>query len=114
SFDLPHLLKDMEEQSQRAIKMLLADRSIPAFMANLLIMAIIPAIGEELVFRGVIQSSLGGIFKHKVTAVWVTAFLFSAMHFQFEGFLPRFLLGLILGYLMLWSGTLLFPMIAHF
>lgn len=114
AIELPEILHQMEDQSAQLIKLLLTDRSGIALVANLLIMAITPAIGEELVFRGAIQPILGKVFRHPLVSVWLTAFLFSAMHFQFEGFLPRMALGLVLGYLMLWSGNILYPIIAHF
>jgi membrane protease YdiL (CAAX protease family) len=46
--------------------------------------------------------------------MWLTAIVFSAIHMQFEGFFPRIILGLVLGYLMMWSGNIAYPMIAHF
>jgi membrane protease YdiL (CAAX protease family) len=81
---------------------------------NLFIIAILPAVGEEFFFRGVLQKILIKLFKSGHVAIWVTAFIFSAMHFQFFGFVPRFILGLIFGYLFFWSGTLWLPVISHF
>ncbi len=46
--------------------------------------------------------------------IWVSAILFSALHMQFYGFFPRMLLGAFFGYLLLWSGSLWLPIIAHF
>lgn len=80
---------------------------------TLVIVALIPAIGEELLFRGVLQPMLsekrGAHF-----GVWVTAFVFSFIHFQFFGFFPRLLLGVMLGYLAIWSGSLWYSITAHF
>ena len=76
--------------------------------------ALLPAVGEELIFRGIIQRILKNLFRSGHLSVWVTAFVFSAIHFQFYGFLPRFILGLVFGYLFLWSETLWLPVIAHF
>ncbi len=80
---------------------------------TLVIVALIPAIGEELLFRGVVQPMLsekrGAHF-----GVWVTAFVFSFIHFQFFGFFPRLLLGVMLGYLAVWSGSLWYSITAHF
>lgn len=80
---------------------------------NFVMIALIPAVGEELLFRGVLQRYLGDWIKNKHIAIWLTAFLFSALHLQFYGFLPRFLLGIYLGYLLVWSGNLWYPMLAH-
>ena len=81
---------------------------------NLFIIAILPAVGEEFFFRGVLQKILIRLFKSGHVAIWVTAFIFSAIHFQFFGFVPRFILGLIFGYLFFWSSTLWLPVISHF
>ncbi len=81
---------------------------------NLLVMAIVPALGEELLFRGVIQNSIAKNLNSKIWAVWITAFLFSAIHFQFYGFIPRLLLGAYFGYLLIWSRSIWVPIAAHF
>ena len=60
------------------------------------------------------QKILARLFRSGHLAIWVTAFIFSAIHFQFFGFIPRFILGLVFGYLFFWSGTLWLPVISHF
>jgi membrane protease YdiL (CAAX protease family) len=80
---------------------------------TLLIVALIPAIGEELLFRGVVQPMLSE--KRGVHfGVWITAFVFSFIHFQFFGFFPRFILGVILGYMVVWKKSLWYSIVAHF
>jgi membrane protease YdiL (CAAX protease family) len=81
---------------------------------NLIILAAIPAIGEELLFRGIFQQIFQQWLKSSHLAVWIVAALFSAVHIQFLGFLPRFILGLVFGYLFLWSKSLWLPVMAHF
>jgi hypothetical protein len=81
---------------------------------NLLVMAVIPAIGEELLFRGVIQKLMIKMSKNAHIGIWLTAFLFSAVHMQFFTFMPRFFLGAALGYLLVWSGSIWLPILAHF
>jgi membrane protease YdiL (CAAX protease family) len=81
---------------------------------GLVVIAVVPAISEELVFRGVIQRNLVQWFNSRHVGVWLAAAIFSAIHFQFFGFVPRFILGLVLGYLYEWSGNILVPMAAHF
>jgi len=83
-------------------------------LVNILMIALIPAFGEEFFFRGVMQSLLGRWFRNTHLAVILASILFSALHFQFYGFLPRFVLGLILGYLFAWTGNLWYPVLAHF
>ncbi|MEL5994471.1 CPBP family intramembrane glutamic endopeptidase [Hymenobacter segetis] len=83
------------------------------FWLGVLVIGLVPAVAEELVFRGVIQKNLVRWFSPHV-GVWLGAAIFSAIHFQFFGFVPRFVLGLVLGYLYLWSGNILVSMTAHF
>lgn len=87
--------------------------STGAFLTGLLVVAILPGIGEELVFRGLLQNEFMRATRNPHVAIWIAAFLFSAIHLQFFGFIPRLLLGALFGYLYYWSGTLLVPTIAH-
>ena len=77
-------------------------------------MAAIAAISEELIFRRVIQKLIQKHSNNIHLAIWITAFLFSAIHLQFYGFVPRMLLGAVLGYMYFWSGSIWMPIIAHF
>lgn len=89
-------------------------KSIPQLLVGLVVIALIPAVGEELVFRGLVQPKLFALTRNVHVAVWLTGFLFSAIHFQFYGLIPRMLLGVLFGYLYAWSGNLLYPIIGHF
>jgi membrane protease YdiL (CAAX protease family) len=81
---------------------------------NLMMIAVLPAVGEELLFRGIVQRLLARHGMNVHLAVWVAAILFSAIHVQFLSFLPRVLMGVVLGYLLVWGGNLWYPIIAHF
>lgn len=81
---------------------------------TILLLSVLPAIGEEWLFRGLLQHELNNIFNNKHIAILITAILFSAIHMQFLTFLPRFFLGIILGYLFVLSGNLWLSVIAHF
>jgi len=83
-------------------------------MLGILVVALLPAIGEELVFRGMIQQELWRGTRNIHVAIWVSATVFSAIHMQFYGFIPRLCLGALFGYLYYWSGNLLIPMFSHF
>jgi uncharacterized protein len=83
-------------------------------LIGILVIALLPAIGEELVFRGMLQRELWRGTRNIHFAIWFSAALFSAIHIQFYGFLPRLLLGALFGYLYYWSGNLLIPMFSHF
>ena len=102
-----------EDRAAGLTKFLTQFNSAGRFWVGVVVIAIVPAVSEELVFRGVIQKNLVRWFSPHV-GVWLGAAIFSAIHFQFFGFVPRFVLGLVLGYLYLWSGNILVSMAAHF
>jgi len=108
------LMRMLEENAKKLTELLTQFDSASQFLLAMVVIAIIPAIGEELLFRGIIQNLLVNISRNIHIAIWVTAFLFSAIHLQFFGFIPRMLLGALFGYLYFWSGNLFYPMVAHF
>jgi membrane protease YdiL (CAAX protease family) len=83
-------------------------------LIGIIVIALLPAIGEELVFRGMFQNEFFRATGNAHLAIWFSAIIFSTIHFQFYGFVPRLLLGALFGYLYFWSGNLLIPMFAHF
>jgi membrane protease YdiL (CAAX protease family) len=107
-------MKNAEANAAKLSEMFLLMNSPFDFVLNIIIMAVIPAIGEELLFRGLFQRLLHEWTKNIHIAVILTAIIFSAIHLQFYGFFPRFLLGALFGYLFVWSGTLWLPIFAHF
>jgi membrane protease YdiL (CAAX protease family) len=107
-------MKQSEEQARQLTERFLATVSIPGLLINLLMIAILPAIGEELLFRGVLLRLFREWTGNVHVAVLITALLFSALHLQFYGFLPRLLLGAVLGYIFVWSGSIWVPVLVHF
>ena len=107
-------MERMEGKANELIVAFLNVKSMGGMMFNVFMIAIIPAVGEEFLFRGVILRLFKEWTKNVNAAVLISAFLFSALHMQFYGFMPRFLLGIILGYLFVWSGSLWVPMLIHF
>ncbi len=107
-------MKNAEESASRQIMVFLNVQSIGAILFNFFMIALIPAIGEELLFRGVLIRFFKKCFSNIHIAVIVSAVLFSAFHFQFYGFLPRFFLGLVLGYAFVFTSSLWIPIILHF
>jgi membrane protease YdiL (CAAX protease family) len=89
-------------------------KSVPQLLIGLVVIALIPAVGEELVFRGLVQPKVFALTRNVHAAVWITGFIFSFIHMQFYGLIPRMLLGVLFGYLYAWSGNLLYPIIGHF
>lgn len=112
--NLEALLKQLEETAGDLTEQMLQVDTIGGLLFNLLVIALIPAIGEELTFRGVLQQSLVRRCKNAHVGVWLSAFIFSFIHFQFYGFLPRMFLGLLLGYLFYYSGSLWTSILMHF
>ena len=106
-------MRQMEESAKALTERFLNTSSIGMMFVNLFVMAALPAVCEEMMFRGWLQRRLSRSVNIHV-AVWVSAFVFSAIHFQFYGFIPRMLIGAALGYLYFYTGSLWAPIIAHF
>jgi len=106
-------MREAELASREQIAMLLGGDSAGGLILAILIVGVMAALAEELFFRGAFQRllSTGGVNVH--LAVFLVAFVFSAMHFQFYGFLGRLLLGMYFGYLLVWSRCLWIPIIVH-
>ena len=107
-------MRDKEKELSEFTKQILIMKSPVDLMINLLILAVIPAIGEELLFRGCFQNIFTRITRNQHAGIWITAILFSAIHVQFLGFFPRMFLGALFGYLFLWSGSIWLAVLAHF
>lgn len=107
-------MQQKEDQAMNLTSLLIRADSVGVLIINLIVLALIPSIGEELLFRGVFQQIFFKWFRSGHLAVWITAIIFSAIHLQFFGFLPRLVLGVVFGYLFLWTKNIWFPVIAHF
>jgi membrane protease YdiL (CAAX protease family) len=121
AMELPEFMKGMEEWMKtteaEAAKLTDAFMNMPAFggfLFNLVMIALLPAIGEEFLFRGLLQRLFKDWTGNIHAAIFISAFLFSALHMQFYGFFPRMMLGIMFGYLFYWSGSLWVPVFAHF
>lgn len=111
---LERWMRSSEDQAAVATKTLTSFSNPAQLLTALLVIALLPAIGEELLFRGILQRKLVALTGSVHAGIWLTAALFSAIHVQFYGFVPRMLLGALFGYLYAWSGNLWVPMLAHF
>jgi uncharacterized protein len=107
-------MRSSEDNAGDLIYRFLNTDSWSILLLNFLMIAILPAIGEEMLFRGVLQPIFYEWTKNKHLAVFITAFLFSAIHLQFFTFLPRFFLGIVLGYLIVWGKNLWYSVAGHF
>jgi membrane protease YdiL (CAAX protease family) len=107
-------MRASESNAESLTKAFLTFNGVGSLVYVMLIVAVVPAIGEELLFRGVLQKIIIVWTKNPHAGVWIAAFLFSALHLQFFGFFPRMLLGALFGYLYLWSKSLWLPILGHF
>lgn len=111
---LEEWMREAEDAAAKLTEAFLSTKSVGGLLFNLLMIAVLPAFGEELLFRGVIQKILIRWARNVHWGIWLAAALFSALHMQFYGFVPRMLLAGMFGYLLVWSGSLWLPILAHF
>ena len=107
------LIRDREEDAAALTRFLTTFPDFSQFLLGFLIVAVLPALGEELAFRGMLQPAMVRLSGNPHVAIWITAILFSALHMQFLGFVPRVMLGALFGYMAHWSGSLWLPIAAH-
>ena len=112
------ILRAQEDAAAALTERFLKADNIGGLLINIGLLALLPAMAEELSFRGTLQQILFGqkskVERQKHTAIWVTAFVFSAIHMQFYGFVPRMLMGAMFGYVFVWTGSLWVPVLMHF
>jgi len=118
---LPESLSSIEEWMRNAeakaaemTNTFLEMESLSDYIINIIMIGIFAAVGEELLLRGILQPLFIKIFKNAHAGIWIAAFLFSFIHFQFYGFFARLFMGAILGYLFLYTRNLWIPIIIHF
>lgn len=107
-------MREAEDRAKTLTEAFLHMQDSSDLWVNIVLMGVLPAVGEELIFRGILQRSIQYHSKNHHLAIWVGAFFFSALHFQFYGFLPRMVLGAFFGYLLVWTNSLWAPILAHF
>ena len=113
---IEQILKRQEEAAAALTERFLQADNGWVLLINIGLMALLPALAEEVSFRGTLQQILAqGKLKGQIhIAIWATAFIFSAIHLQFYGFVPRMLMGAMFGYIFVWTGTLWVPILMHF
>ena len=104
-------MRMQEDAAAQLTEQFLRVDTVGGLLVNIGLMALLPAMAEELTFRGVVQ---GMFTRNRHVAIWATAAIFSFVHLQFYGFLPRMLLGAMFGYMLWWTGSLWVPMLMHF
>jgi membrane protease YdiL (CAAX protease family) len=112
--NLEQWMHAQEDFAELLTNQFLKAENIGGFLINILVLALMPALGEELLFRGLMMHWLGKVMKNIHLNILITAFVFSAIHFQFFSFIPRFLLGIALGYVFYWTQSLWASIWLHF
>ena len=107
-------MREHEEMAQSFTGTLINGGGISPYLSNLAVIALMAAVSEELLFRGVLQRIIGRWTNNPHAVIWIAAVIFSAFHLQFYGFVPRMVLGAYFGYLLLWSKSIWLPICAHF
>jgi membrane protease YdiL (CAAX protease family) len=102
-----------EQQTEHIIKAFLSASGAQALLMNMVILVLLPALGEELIFRGIVQRIFMRWVASPHAAIWICGALFSAIHMQWLGFFPRWLLGVELGYLAWFTGSLWPAVLSH-
>lgn len=111
---LEEWMKEKENQAKELTELFLNTHSLTGLLVNIVLVAVLPAIAEELLFRGLLLKLFANLFKNIHIGVLLSALIFSAIHLQFYGFLPRLMLGLVLGYLFVFTRNLWVPIFVHF
>ena len=106
-------LRAMEDAAEATVQLMLGGHTPANLLLNILLIGVLAGFSEELFFRGAMQRLLGTTRMSQTAAIWITAIVFSAVHFQFFGFVPRLLLGAYFGFLLVWSGSLWLPILIH-
>lgn len=107
-------IRQMEQQAEALTKLFVAADTWPMLLLNILVVALVPAVCEELFFRGILLQYTRFVFDNPWVAIIVSAIVFSGFHGQFYGFVPRFAMGVLLGFIFLNSGSIFVPIAAHF
>lgn len=106
-------MRAAEDSAAEVTQEMLNINSVGQLILCVLVVGVMAGLSEEMLFRGAMLRTMQDSRLGKHAVVWITAILFSAFHLQFYGFVPRMLLGVWLGYLFVWTGSLWVPIIAH-
>ncbi|MFC3416010.1 CPBP family intramembrane glutamic endopeptidase [Algoriphagus hitonicola] len=106
-------MKEMEDQLMEMTKFLTDFQTVPELLMGVVVIGVLAGIGEEMFFRGLLQPKMHRYTGSVHWGIWLTAIIFSAIHVQFYGFIPRVFLGALFGYLYVYSGSLIYPILAH-
>ena len=106
--------EEMDALHNRALQVFLQMKTPGDLLVNLFIMAILPAVSEELFFRGALQKTLSGLSNKPWLAIVISSVVFSLLHGTFFKLLPIFTLSLVLGTVYQVTRNLWYPITIHF
>jgi membrane protease YdiL (CAAX protease family) len=106
--------RNMEDRLMQLTELLSSYNSFSEMLLALFIIGVLAAVGEELVFRGLLQNKLETATRNHHLAIWITAIIFGVFHMQFFGVVPRIVLGALFGYIYVYSRNIWYPILAHF
>lgn len=110
---LEHWMRVMEDSAAETTRQILDIHTVGGLIVCVLVVGVMAGLSEEILFRGAMLRMMQDSRMNVHLVVWIVAIIFSAFHMQFYGFFPRMILGLWLGYLLVWTGSLWVPIIAH-
>ncbi len=108
------IFRQIQASTEASTEALMMTDSFAGLLFRLFVIAVTPAVVEEMFFRGVIQTTCIKLCRNTLVGILVTSAFFSLIHFELFSFLPRFVMSIVLGYLFVWSKSLWVPMIYHF
>lgn len=111
--EIEHLFRTLESRAKKLTSLLVSADNEGTLLFNVLILAVLPALAEEFLFRGAIQRLIIERSRNAHLGIWIAAFLFSLFHFQFYGFVPRLLFGVLFGYIYFWGRSIWYPVLCH-
>ncbi len=112
NFDLS-IVNQSNQQLEKIYDFLFASSEFKTILFSIVWLAVVPAVGEEIVFRGVLQNLFTRGLKNHHFAIFLTSFIFALLHFEFTGFLTRMLVGALFGYLYFWTKNIYVPIFSH-
>jgi membrane protease YdiL (CAAX protease family) len=105
--------RSKEDEMKNLTLFLVRFQNTGEWIAGILVISLIAGFAEEFFFRRLLQPRMVALFNNAHSGIWATSFFFSAIHFQFYGFIPRMVLGALFGYYFQWTGRIILPIIGH-
>lgn len=110
---LEQTLRDWENAGADATAAIMSTTTVGGLIVNILIVGLFTGLAEEMFFRAGIQRMMMASRLSPAVAIWSAAAIFSFVHFQFFGFVPRLLLGAMFGYVYWRTGSIWAPALLH-